>query len=578
MSMTQYIPSQWWVLVPKKESEILAFQQRHEALPVSVVLGLMYGDEWKWKITEGIDAHSVRFNGWHNAGHTVVTWGESFDLHILPSSIVSPHKKAIIARTCVLWINLPKIKPSSDNFTPFVKTADGDIVCLLSFEDLIKRSDNNPIHVGLIPELNQIGKKWVAHEWRLFISKYVPLIGIHHVLMDALSEAIRENIWARKIWSTGSGIAPAYGYTATILEHGINSSASPQSGYRELHSALSHLSEKRSENTLDMALNHPTKYLEFVEAEWKIIQHYFPYISFDLIKELQLDQIEKLRIRIEWAEIRLVDERDAIRTIIKNGWKIVWEWAQAALISRDQSIYGTSSNPNIQTFCEATGITPDQIANIYAVMKLPPSSVGTRPIGFMKYPETLPLQNLREKYSEFGVSTGRPRDLVKISLVEISRAVELILQGTTWLEDKMVPVFNRIDGLSDFSQLTGGKIPLVTWYIHNVWAHNPVWAHSENFGGAKNLDLTPANLLLNYPNWAQNSSNAMFNISQDSSRILGISGDMHVSGESIWVWVSYLLEYILSAMFASDKTRDVILGTWPKREDLIIASGIKPYR
>ena len=79
-------------------------------------------------------------------------------------------------------------------------------------------------------------------------------------------------------------------------------------------------------------------------------------------------------------------------------------------------------------FCTATGIHPEEIANLFLTLKLPPSSVGTRPLQFMQYVETNALAALREKYKEYGVSTGRARDIMMISLVEIARAVDLILQ------------------------------------------------------------------------------------------------------------------------------------------------------
>lgn len=50
------------------------------------------------------------------------------------------------------------------------------------------------------------------------------------------------------------------------------------------------------------------------------------------------------------------------------------------------------------------------------------------------------------------MSTKRPRDLVEISLIDIARAVTLLLShGHDELEDKIVPVLNRVDGLSDFA-------------------------------------------------------------------------------------------------------------------------------
>ena len=79
-------------------------------------------------------------------------------------------------------------------------------------------------------------------------------------------------------------------------------------------------------------------------------------------------------------------------------------------------------------FCTATGIHPEEIANLFLTLKLPPSSVGTRPLQFMQYVETQALAALRKTYKEYGVSTGRPRDIMKISLIEVAEAVRLTLQ------------------------------------------------------------------------------------------------------------------------------------------------------
>ena len=70
-----------------------------------VVLGAQWGDEGKGKIvdllTEEIGA-VVRFQGGHNAGHTIVVDGEKFATHLLPSGILTPGVTPIIANGVVV--------------------------------------------------------------------------------------------------------------------------------------------------------------------------------------------------------------------------------------------------------------------------------------------------------------------------------------------------------------------------------------------------------------------------------------------------------------------------------------------
>ncbi len=78
----------------------------------------------------------MRFNGGHNAGHTLVVNGIHYDLHIVPSSIVSENKLAIIARTCVVGLDLPKLKKEEDGWTRFETSNDGGIVCKHTLDEL----------------------------------------------------------------------------------------------------------------------------------------------------------------------------------------------------------------------------------------------------------------------------------------------------------------------------------------------------------------------------------------------------------------------------------------------------------
>ena len=80
-----------------------------------VVVGTQWGDEGKGKIVDWLSQRAnvvVRFQGGHNAGHTLVIDGITYKLSLLPSGIVRPQKKSIIGNGVVLdpWALLQEIE------------------------------------------------------------------------------------------------------------------------------------------------------------------------------------------------------------------------------------------------------------------------------------------------------------------------------------------------------------------------------------------------------------------------------------------------------------------------------------
>ena len=74
-------------------------------MPATVVVGTQWGDEGKGKFTDLIAkdmAMVVRYQGGHNAGHTLVVDGESFKLQLTPSGILYPHITALIGNGVVV--------------------------------------------------------------------------------------------------------------------------------------------------------------------------------------------------------------------------------------------------------------------------------------------------------------------------------------------------------------------------------------------------------------------------------------------------------------------------------------------
>ncbi|OFW02676.1 MAG: adenylosuccinate synthase [Acidobacteria bacterium RIFCSPLOWO2_02_FULL_68_18] len=132
------------------------------------VLGSQWGDEGKGKIVDLLTPHFsavARYQGGHNAGHTVYVQGRKFVLHLVPSGILHPGVTCVIGNGVV-------IDPQA-----------------------------------LFGEIEQLERTGVKVDGRLLISEKAHLILPYHRELDVLSEARRGE---RKIGTTSRGIGPAY--------------------------------------------------------------------------------------------------------------------------------------------------------------------------------------------------------------------------------------------------------------------------------------------------------------------------------------------------------------------------------
>ncbi|SET18700.1 adenylosuccinate synthase [Thalassotalea agarivorans] len=133
-----------------------------------VVLGTQWGDEGKGKVVDLLTdkaKYVVRYQGGHNAGHTLIVDGEKTVLHLIPSGILRDNVKCMIGNGVVL-----------------------------SPEALMK-------------EITMLEARDVPVRERLIISDACPLILPYHVALDQAREAARGN---KAIGTTGRGIGPAY--------------------------------------------------------------------------------------------------------------------------------------------------------------------------------------------------------------------------------------------------------------------------------------------------------------------------------------------------------------------------------
>src|SRR5689334_10954051 len=132
------------------------------------VLGAQWGDEGKGKIVDLLTPRFdivARYQGGHNAGHTVYVNGTKFVLRLIPSGILHPGVVCIIGNGVV-------VDPQA-----------------------------------LFAEVDELSRNGITVDGRLFVSDKAHLILPYHRDLDLLSEARRGE---RKIGTTSRGIGPAY--------------------------------------------------------------------------------------------------------------------------------------------------------------------------------------------------------------------------------------------------------------------------------------------------------------------------------------------------------------------------------
>lgn len=137
-------------------------------MPSKIVVGCQWGDEGKGKIVDMLAENSdtiVRYQGGANAGHTVINNRGKFILHLLPSGILRPDKRCILASGMV-------IDPEQ-----------------------------------LIAEISEVESLGLTVTGRLFISGRANIVFPYHKYLDGFTEDLRRG---RSLGTTRRGIGPAY--------------------------------------------------------------------------------------------------------------------------------------------------------------------------------------------------------------------------------------------------------------------------------------------------------------------------------------------------------------------------------
>lgn len=225
-----------------------------------VVMGTQWGDEGKGKfvdlLTENANA-VVRFQGGHNAGHSLVVNGKKTVLHLIPSGILREHVECLIGNGVVLSIP------------------------------------------ALFEEIEYLEAEGVSVRNRLCVSANCPLILPHHVALDLMRENLRGN---QKIGTTGRGIGPAYEDKVSRRGLRVADLYKPE----QFKTALEEVMDYHNFVLENYFKTTKVDFNETLDASLHLAEKLEPMVT-DVVERLHVLQGEKANILFEGAQGALLD-------------------------------------------------------------------------------------------------------------------------------------------------------------------------------------------------------------------------------------------------------------------------------
>ncbi len=339
---------------------------------IMIIVGAQWGDEGKGKITDffaGESSYVVRFQGGNNAGHTIITGGETYKLHLIPSGVIYNKPANIIGNGVVV-----------------------DPKTLLDEIQMLKDRGIDP---------------------KVLVSDRAHVIFPYHISLD---EALTKHQGGLAAGSTKRGIAPAY--ADKMFRNGIRIvDLLNKEIFREKLQKAYSFSKVLVEDALGGKL-------EF---------------DFETVFQSYVEYGEQLKPYIKDISVLLYEA-------YKNGERILFEGAQGMSLDVDHGIFPhtTSSNTIAGNISNGCGVTFRKIDRIIGITKAYVSRVGQSP-----FPTELgedEAETLRTKGGEFGTTTGRPRRVGWLDLVQLKQAVRV--NGLTEI------ALTKLDILTGYKQLS----------------------------------------------------------------------------------------------------------------------------
>lgn len=367
-----------------------------------VVVGSQWGDEGKGKLVDWLTESArgvVRFQGGHNAGHTIVVGGEKTALHIIPSGILRAGVRCYVGNGVVL-------SPAK-----------------------------------LLEEMAGLEAAGVQSRGRLFISEACPLILPAHAALDMAREAAREQGGAEKIGTTGRGIGPAYEDKVARRALRAQDMKQPERFAAKLRELL------QLYNFLLTGL-YGSRTLDFGAA-------LAPYIKDG---ELQFEPIyEEAMQQAKDIVPMLADVSRELNEAYARGENLLFEGAQGALLDIDHGTYPfvTSSNCVAGNAAAGAGIGPGLLHYVLGIAKAYCTRVGGGPFPTELDWETegTPGWHMSNVGAEKGVTTGRARRCGWFDAALMRRSAQI-----NGLSGLCITKLDVLDGLPELQLCTGYEL------------------------------------------------------------------------------------------------------------------------
>lgn len=367
-----------------------------------VVVGTQWGDEGKGKLVDWLTESAqgvVRFQGGHNAGHTLVINGVKTALHLIPSGIMRPGVKCYIGNGVVLSA------------------------------------------AKLFEEIEGLEKAGVEVRSRLRVSEACPLILPVHAALDVAREAAREQGGTEKIGTTGRGIGPAYEDKIARRALRVQDLKHP---------------ERFAAKLKDLLALHNHVLTTFLESKNFIFGEALkPYIKDG---EVQFDAVYAEAMRhAELLKPMIADVSRELNEAHQKGQNLLFEGAQGTLLDVDHGTYPyvTSSNCVAGNAAAGSGVGPGLLHYILGITKAYCTRVGGGPFPTeleWEVPGT-PGYHMSTVGAEKGVTTGRSRRCGWFDGALLKRSAQV-----NGLSGLCITKLDVLDGLKELQLCTGYEL------------------------------------------------------------------------------------------------------------------------
>ncbi len=225
-----------------------------------VVIGTQWGDEGKGKLVDWLTDHAaavVRFQGGHNAGHTLVIDGKTTVLHLIPSGVLREDVQCMIGNGVVLSLE------------------------------------------ALLEEVELLEKSGIPVRHRLRISEACALILPIHIALDQAREKARGG---KAIGTTGRGIGPAY--EDKVARRGLRAGDLRNTG--EFSQRLKELVDYHNFMLTEYFHAEPVDFQQTLDSALRLGEQVLPMLT-DVAEEIHGLQQQGHNILFEGAQGALLD-------------------------------------------------------------------------------------------------------------------------------------------------------------------------------------------------------------------------------------------------------------------------------